>query len=224
MTFLCMDQNGEVFEQNNGLACLDSMKFMLAISALIAIVTLISAFTMRKQENVEEQAFQMLHRDGELEIRYYPPATMATVQMKGTEYRDVASSGFRKLAGYIFGGNDRGQKIAMTAPVHMSMGPEGSTMQFVMPAGMDSSNLPNPNDASVKIELSQPLHMAAIRFSGYANDEAIRKQSEKLEMLLKAKGITQLGPVKYLGYDAPYKLVGRRNEVVTEIRWPAVTP
>ena len=139
MTFLCMDQSSEVIEQNNALACLDIMKFMLAISALIAIVTLISAFTMRKQENVEEQAFQMLHRDGELEIRYYPPATMATVQMKGTEYRDVASSGFRKLAGYIFGGNDRGQKIAMTSPVHMSMGPEGSTMQFVMPAGIRMS-------------------------------------------------------------------------------------
>ena len=43
-------------------------------------------------------------------------------------------------------------------------------------------------------------------------------------MLLRSKGITQLGPVKYLGYDAPYKLVGRRNEVVAEIRWPAVTP
>ena len=196
----------------------------MLFACLITIVILISAFTMRKQEKVEEQAYQMVHRDGELEIRFYPPATMATVQMKGTEYRDVASSGFRKLAGYIFGGNDRGQKIAMTAPVHMAMGSEGSTMQFVMPAGMDSSNLPVPNDANVKIELSKPSHVAAIRFSGYANDEAIRKQSEKLEMLLKTKGITQLAPVKYLGYDAPYKLVGRRNEVVAEIRWPAVTP
>lgn len=199
------------------------MKSFILLLSLITIIILISAFTLRKQESVEEQPYQTIHRDGELEIRFYPPATMATVQMKGTEYRDVASSGFRKLAGYIFGGNDRGQKIAMTAPVHMAMGSEGSTMQFVMPAGMDSSNLPAPNDASVKIERSQPSHMAAIRFSGYANDESIRKQSEKLEMLLKAKGITQLAPVRYLGYDAPYKLVGRRNEVVAEIRWP-VTP
>ena len=199
------------------------MKSFILLLSLITIIILISAFTLRKQESVEEQPYQTIHRDGELEIRFYPPATMATVRMKGTAYRDVASSGFRKLAGYIFGGNDRGQKIAMTAPVHMAMGSEGSTMQFVMPAGMDSSNLPAPNDASVKIELSQPSHMAAIRFSGYANDEAIRKQSEKLEMLLKAKGITQLAPVRYLGYDAPYKLVGRRNEVVAEIRWP-VTP
>jgi len=200
------------------------MKIFFLVFGFITISILISAFTMRSQESVEEQAYQTVHRDGELEIRFYPPATMATVRMKGTAYRDVANNGFRKLAGYIFGGNDRGQKIAMTAPVHMAMGPEGSVMHFVMPAGMDSSNLPAPNDASVKIEMSQPSHMAAIRFSGYANDEAIRKQSEKLEMLLKAKGITQLAPVRYLGYDAPYKLVGRRNEVVAEIRWPAVTP
>lgn len=220
MTFLCMDQSGEAFEQKNGLACLNLMKLMLAISALIAIVILISAFTMRKQESVEEQAYQTIHRDGELEIRFYPPATMATVRMQGSGYRDVANSGFRKLAGYIFGGNDRGQKIAMTAPVHMAMGPDGSSMQFVMPAGMDSTNLPAPNDANVKIELSKSSHVAAIRFSGYANDEAIRKQSEKLEMLLRSKGITQLGPVKYLGYDPPYRLVGRRNEVAAEIHWP----
>lgn len=200
------------------------MKTFLLFACLITIIILISAFTLLRQESVEEQPYQTVHRDGELEIRFYPPATMATVRMKGTAYRDVANSGFRKLAGYIFGGNDRGQKIAMTAPVHMAMGPEGSVMHFVMPAGMDSSNLPAPNDASVKIELSQPSHMAAIRFSGYANDDAIRKQTEKLEMLLKAKGITQLAPVRYLGYDAPYKLVGRRNEVVAEIRWPAVTP
>ena len=200
------------------------MKIFFLVFGFITISILISAFTMRSQESVEEQAYQTVHRDGELEIRFYPPATMATVRMKGTAYRDVANNGFRKLAGYIFGGNDRGQKIAMTAAVHMAMGPEGSVMHFVMPAGMDSSNLPAPNDASVKIELSQPSHMAAIRFSGYANDEAIRKQSEKLEMLLKAKGITQLAPVRYLGYDAPYKLVGRRNEVVAEIQWPVTRP
>ena len=200
------------------------MKIFFLVFGFITISILISAFTMRSQESVEEQAYQTVHRDGELEIRFYPPATMATVRMKGTAYRDVANNGFRKLAGYIFGGNDRGHKIAMTAPVHMAMGPEGSVMHFVMPAGMDSSNLPVPNDASVKIELSQPSHMAAIRFSGYANDEAIRKQSEKLQMLLKAKGITQLAPVRYLGYDAPYKLVGRRNEVVAEIKWPVTTP
>jgi hypothetical protein len=196
------------------------MKNIMFISALVIIVLIISGFALRRQESVEEQPYQTVHRDGELEIRFYPPATLATVRMQGTAYRDVAGSGFRKLAGYIFGGNERGQKIAMTAPVHMTMSPEGSTMQFVMPAGMDSTNLPNPNDANVKIERSQPAHMAAIRFSGYANDEAIRRQTALLESMLKSKGIQQLGPVRYLGYDAPYRLVGRRNEVVAEVRWP----
>jgi uncharacterized protein YxeA len=199
------------------------MKTVLFISTLVILVILISAFALRRQESVEEQPYQTVHRDGELEIRFYPPATLATVKMQGTAYRDVASSGFRKLAGYIFGGNERGQKIAMTAPVHMTMSPEGSTMQFVMPAGMDSSNLPTPNDANVKIELSQPAHMAAIKFGGYANDETIRRQTALLESMLKSKGIQQLGPVRYLGYDAPYRLVGRRNEVVAEVRWPTAS-
>ena len=60
-------------------------------------------------------------------------------------------TGFRSLAGYIFGGNEGGKKIAMTAPVHMEMGADSSRMRFVMPSDLTMDSLPEPNDANVKL-------------------------------------------------------------------------
>jgi len=53
------------------------------------------------------------------EIRFYPKATFATIRSSISNYKQVSSSGCRKLAGYIFGGNDQNKSIAMTAPVRM---------------------------------------------------------------------------------------------------------
>jgi len=80
----------------------------------------------------EKQKYSVLHKDGNFEIRRYEPAIMASVQMPGS-YSDMSSTGFRELAGYIYGGNDEKMKIAMTAPVHVSMADSTSTMSFVMP-------------------------------------------------------------------------------------------
>jgi hypothetical protein len=40
--------------------------------------------------------------------------------------------GFRRVASYIFGGNDKNESISMTAPVFMEMG-NNTKMAFVMP-------------------------------------------------------------------------------------------
>jgi hypothetical protein len=80
----------------------------------------------------EKQKYSVLHKDGNFEIRPYEPAIMASVQMPGS-YSNMSSTGFRELAGYIYGGNDEKMKITMTAPVHVSMADSTSIMSFVMP-------------------------------------------------------------------------------------------
>ena len=49
------------------------------------------------------------------------------------------------LAGYIFGGNDKEEKIAMTSPVAMSL-KDSTTMLFLVPKKYTRDNLPVPND------------------------------------------------------------------------------
>jgi hypothetical protein len=129
----------------------------------------------------------------------------------------MASPGFRALAGYIFGGNESETQIAMTSPVQMDINDSLSSMSFVMPEGYDMNNLPKPNNSKVILSQTEEQVMAAIRFSGFADDEAREKHKQELLNYLNTKGIQTKGNFKFLGYNPPYQLVGRRNEVVIEI-------
>jgi hypothetical protein len=131
----------------------------------------------------------------------------------------VANSGFRKLAGYIFGGNDQGKSIAMTSPVRMEMREKGSSMSFVMPEKYQESDLPKPKDSGVHIVKSSPQYVAVIRFGGYADDEKIKEKRDQLLELIQSNGIKVAGDYTYLGYNAPYQFWGRTNEVVIPIEW-----
>jgi hypothetical protein len=195
------------------------MKTLIII--LIVMLVLFSAFQiyLAMADTTETQTYQVIKTEKEYEIRYYPESTMAMIQSTSNTYKDLASPGFRKLAGYIFGGNESGQSIAMTTPVHMDIQSDTSTMAFVMPSAYSMENLPQPNDSTVKIMKSKAEYVAAIRFGGYASDEDIKKHSDKLRKALEDAGIQHDGRFRFLGYNAPYQVVGRRNEIIVGLVW-----
>ncbi|TVR75138.1 MAG: heme-binding protein [Marinilabiliales bacterium] len=168
--------------------------------------------------NTEEQKYTVVSSNEEFEIRFYPSATLATVYMNAASYREVSRPGFRTLAGYIFGGNESETKISMTAPVHMNISEDRSSMSFVMPSSYNPDNLPKPDNSRVIIEETKDEYVAVIRFSGYASDNDIKKQSEKLRKLLIENGIEFYGDFRYLGYNSPYKFFNRRNEIIVSVR------
>jgi hypothetical protein len=174
---------------------------------------------IKSSSGIEKQPYKVIKNEKEFEIRYYPPATFATIKSSATSYRELAGSGFRKIAGYIFGNNETSSKIAMTSPVHMDISQEGSSMSFVMPSEYDIKKLPRPNDATVQIHETQGEYAAAIEFGGYANDQSIKKYASQLAQLLNEKGIKTIGHYRYLGYNPPYQFIGRKNEVIVTIYW-----
>lgn len=196
-----------------------SMKVFIII--LIVMLVLFSAFQiyLAMANTTETQTYRVIKTEKEYEIRYYPESTMAIIQSTANSYKDLASPGFRKLAGYIFGGNESGQSIAMTTPVHMDIRNDTSTMAFVMPSAYSMENLPQPNDSTVKIMKSKAEYVAAIRFGGYASDEDIKKNSDKLRKALEDAGIQYDEHIRFLGYNAPYQIVGRRNEIIVGVVW-----
>ncbi len=147
---------------------------------------------------------------------------MATITSSASSYKELGSSGFRQLAGYIFGGNEANTQIAMTSPVHMDIDASSSTMSFVMPAEYDTTNLPKPNNAGVKIETSPEEYVAAITFGGFASDSDIKKYSEQLAKALKKADISHDGNFRFLGYNPPFQLVDRTNEIIVRIDWNKV--
>lgn len=65
---------------------------------------------------IEQPKYQVRTAARDFEIRTYEPYVVAEVVERGDQNQSV-QAGFRKLAGYIFGGNAGGAKIAMTSPV-----------------------------------------------------------------------------------------------------------
>jgi hypothetical protein len=170
-------------------------------------------------KKIEKQPYRVIKKEKEFEIRYYPSATFATIKSKANTYRELSGSGFRKIAGYIFGNNESSTKIAMTSPVHMEINEEESSMSFVMPSNYSVNTLPKPNDSKVEIHESKPEYVAAIEFGGYVNDATLKRYTEQLQKSLESHNIKPIGHFRYLGYNPPYQLVNRRNEVIVEVEW-----
>ncbi len=167
----------------------------------------------------ETQEYRIIKTYKDFEIRLYPSAIMATISMNVKSYKELSSTGFRKLASFIFGGNADNKKIAMTTPVHMDINNTKSTMSFVMPSNYNINNLPKPKDSSIIIKSTAEAYFAAIQFSGYANDKEIKNYASKLKYTLKVNGIEYNGNFRFLGYNAPYQFWRRKNEIIVNVRW-----
>jgi hypothetical protein len=193
------------------------MKNAITLFIITAVLLIIQSFTTMAFAETEKQKYRVAHSEKEYEIRFYPSAILATVYSEASNYRELAYPGFRKLAGYIFGGNESETKISMTSPVHMDM--NTASMSFVMPSSFSEENLPKPDDPGVKIERTNDVYVAAIRFGGYASDKDIRRYTEKLRSLLEIKGIKWYGNFRYLGYNPPFQPFGRKNEIIVNVEW-----
>ncbi len=193
------------------------MQRIINITTVITALLVLQSFTVMAFGETEKQKYRVVRSYDEFEVRFYPSAILATVYSDAESYRDLANPGFRKLAGYIFGGNESETKISMTSPVHMDM--DEASMSFVMPSSYTEESLPAPDDPSVKLERSADVYVAAIRFGGYASDKDIAMYSEKLRSLLAGQGIEWYGSFRYLGYNPPFQPFGRRNEVIVNVKW-----
>lgn len=191
--------------------------FIITISIVVGIFLLFQIYLIMSINKTETQSYKLIRKEKNFEIRYYPAATMAMITSTSKSYRDLGSSGFKKLAKYIFGGNSQKKQIAMTSPVHMDIGETNSTMAFVLPSIYNQSTVPKPNDSSIDIITSEPEYVAVIQFGGFASNESINEHKTMLENNLNIKGISFYGNFRYLGYNPPYQLFGRRNEVIVAL-------
>ncbi|MEY4329675.1 MAG: hypothetical protein RL609_423 [Bacteroidota bacterium] len=190
---------------------------IILITVVIFAIFMIQAITEKSSNKIEQYAYVVERVIRDVEIRQYEDAVFSSVKLNDSTYANSANQGFRILAGYIFGGNDKGQSIAMTSPVVMEMGKE-MKMSFMVPSAMNMDSLPQPNDGRVYQEKVKGSKMAVIRFGGWASDEKIEEQKKKLIDVLNDNGLSYEEPFLYMGYNPPYQLVNRRNEVGVRVR------
>lgn len=197
--------------------------FFIAAGILTALFIAFQIYITMSTNKTESQPFKVISAYDGFEIRFYPAATMAMITSSAKTYKELGSTGFRKLAGYIFGGNKDRKQIAMTSPVHMDINDSVSRMSFVMPSEYTKDNLPQPNSSEVTLTTVTEEYVAAIRFGGFASAESISKHTEMLESYLKKNNISYYGNFRYLAYNPPYQLFGRRNEIVVSVNWDTTT-
>ena len=188
----------------------------LRLAVLLAVLFSASAMAL------EEPQFDVITRTDDYEVRQYEPYVVAEVDVSGASADNQA---FRMLAGYIFGDNDKGEKMKMTAPVESREERQSTNYAFVMESKYTMSTLPAPVNERIRLT-ERPARIVAVRrFSGRWSDANIAKNERRLLTDLAASGVTTLGPVELARYNSPFTpWFLRRNEVMVPVDWAEQTP
>jgi hypothetical protein len=194
------------------------MKTVLIIVGIVLLAfVIIQVFAINSQRNIETYPYKVIKKYDAFEIRNYEATLFTSVKLSTKEYKKASSKGFSILAGYIFGKNEKNEKIAMTSPVSMSLD-DSMTMMFMVPKNKNKETLPQPSNSQIEFREEPAKTVAAITFGGWVNDEKIEKYKNKLIASLDAKGIPYTNSFYFLGYNPPYEVFNRKNEVIVELQ------
>ena len=191
---------------------MQQLRYLSHIQTLF--ISLVTSVMTAQAIAIEEPVYQVekAWEAEQIEIRAYAPRIMAVTGMN-----EDSDSGFRVLAGYIFGGNAEEQRIAMTAPVQQTMAGE-KEMAFMMPAEYALKDLPQPEDQRVSFREAPAYTAAVIQFSGWASAEKADENWQQLQRFLIAEGINITGEPTLNQYNPPWTLpFMRRNEIIVPV-------
>ncbi|MFY1621136.1 SOUL family heme-binding protein [Micromonospora sp. WMMD736] len=182
----------------------------------------------------EEPVHSITPLAGDVEIRRYGTRIAAETMVAAGE-EEARNAGFRLLAGYIFGGNHRKTKIAMTAPVSQlptqsqaiamtvpvvqtSSPDQGWVIRFFMPSKWTMDTLPTPNDERVQLVEVPPETVAVLRFTGDRGPATVAARTDELLQVLREYGFETTGTPAAWFYDPPWTLpFRRRNEIAVPV-------
>lgn len=191
----------------------------------------------------EEPKFDLLLKEDDLEVRRYAPQIIAETFVDG-DMDSASSRGFRLIADYIFGNNQKAsiamtvpvvvepaagsEKIAMTAPVSIEpqTEQEGSMagakrwrIHFVMPSQYSMVTLPKPVNPLVSLREIPAKSFAAITYTGFNTESSVQAKTDELARWMKLKNLEAIGKPQLARYNPPWTLPFlRRNEILLEIR------
>jgi hypothetical protein len=184
---------------------------------------------------IDEPKYTVLKDYGnDIQMREYSSYIVAETEVSADNADEAGNLGFKRLGGYIFGGNQRKQsismtapvsqskseKIAMTAPVNQSEVGKGQwRISFVMPDKYTLETLPVPNDKTIYFLTIPERKVLVIKFSGRWTDKNFAEHEALLMQALKAHNLKAIGKTWTARYNPPIMpSFMRRNEVMIEVR------
>ena len=196
------------------------MKYILIVTVtVLGIIIIAQLYFTFSLSDVETHRYTVISTKCDIEIRKYDPAVFISYAAEGGMF-ETQNDAFRNLAGYIFGGNSREQKIAMTAPVQMEQNKKESVMRFVIPSEYKMNELPKPDNSNVRMNEEPGFYAAAIRYSGFNNENKFIRHKKLLEEFIANEKLKSAGEFIFLGYNPPFQWFGRKNEVMVKVEEP----
>ena len=186
---------------------------LLVIAAVFLVFQLVVSMTT---SDIETPKYKVLKKYPRFELRQYESMMLATTNLGIASYDDKASEGFRTIASYIFGKNKSNEKIAMTAPV-IYHADSISTLSFVVPRSKTQESMPVPIDQNLTFVVQAPKLLAVLDFGGFINNEKLAARMAELKKAVLKEGFQIKGQGYYFGYNPPWQLIGRKNEVAFEL-------
>lgn len=186
---------------------------MLKIALIVGVSVLFVGYSINTFFKTETASYKIVQVHDRVEIRAYNEMIYASYTPQDSEDR---SNSFGKVANYIFGNNSANEKIAMTAPVVIKPN-NNYEMAFIMPNQYTVSSLPEPSSAEVSIYSVPSSIKAAIQYSGFTNPKKEDHYKQELIAVLAENNIAHQKDFQIYVYDAPYKLLNRRNEIVVSV-------
>jgi hypothetical protein len=192
------------------------MNRKFAVGAITGFIFFMLTGVSSMANSVEEPQYSVLDSIDDIEIRRYEAVVQAVTTLPGSSH---TSEGFRRLAGFIFGGNDQQKKIAMTAPVQETLSAARPEMAFTMPDEYTLEDLPTPDDSRVSLHKVPARVVAVVTFSGWATAGRIARFEGQLRATLEQNAIEVAGDASLNQYNPPWTLPFlRRNEIVIEVK------
>lgn len=216
-------------------------KFTLkrALLSLGGVVLAVGGVLQLSRLYFEEPEFERVSHEGDFELRRYAPRVVAETYVEADSRESATSEGFRRLAGYIFGGNrdiamttpveaaevddedQEGLSIAMTTPVEAAPVDGRWRITFTMPSEYRLTDLPQPDDERVTLREDTGQLVASVRFSGSSPEaERVEQLTEELREWVASAGYEMTSPVTVAQYDPPSAIIPflRRNELLVDVQ------
>ena len=196
-------------------------KILIYIITIIILLLSINFIWGRSNSLLETPKYKLIKKFKSFEIREYETMIIART-LVSSGYSEAASMGFRRVANYIFGDNDKDMKIAMTAPVLLNSPVDAEDeyeISFMMPSLYNKENLPSPNSSNVEIIDRNLGLIACVSFGGWATKSKVEKYHQRLDGWIESEGVQAVGKFYVAQYNSPWALPPfRHNEILVRIK------
>lgn len=163
--------------------------------------------------------YSVVKTKAEYEVRKYEASNWVSTGITGIDYDRATSTLFMRLFNYISGDNVRKEKINMTAPVLERIIPgQGPACKndfrmsfFISPK---VSGAPKPSNVNVTLSSLPAQTVYVSTYPGFnSKDKMIAHAADLVAALEKDQVSYSTGYYYYAGYDSPFKLFHRHNEI-----------